>query len=188
MDPILYPRRRNLNHTSPWGVEYPEYFLTICCRTMGLNQLCRRGVGEGILNSARHYHEIGKWYCEFMILMPDHLHALITPGRKASLKDVVRSFKSWTAKTCGVFWQAGFFDHRLRGGFSAEQKWKYVAENPVRGGLVKESGEWPWKFIGRTNRPGRAEPPARPIVDSSPEPPHRRMGTIRPTEFPTTQA
>ena len=166
MNPILYPRRRHLNHFTPWGVEYPEFFITLCCASKGLNQLCCEGVGEAVLNAARHYHVIGRWHCELMVLMPDHLHALVTPGRKTSLKDVVRSFKSWTAKICHVSWQAGFFDHRLRDGASAMQKWKYVNENPVRAGFVQDVDSWPWKFVGRA---GRAEPLARPIVDSTPK-------------------
>jgi putative transposase len=159
MDPVLYPRRRHLNHSSPWGVEYPEFFLTICCREMGSNQLCRQGVGERVLQAARNYHEIGKWHCELMVLMPDHLHALISLGRMACLDQVIRSFKSWTAKDTGVIWQTGFFDHRLRDGSSAAQKWKYVNKNPVRAGLVKSSEEWPWSFIGEADLHGRAGRP-----------------------------
>jgi putative transposase len=39
-----------------------------------------------------------------------------------------------------------FFDHILRGEESYAEKWSYVRENPVRAGLVKEWGEWP--FVG----------------------------------------
>jgi len=159
MNPILYPQRRHLNHSTPWDLEYPEFFLTICCQPRGLNQLCRPGVGERVLGAARHYHQIGKWHCELMILMPDHLHALISPGRITCLDQMIRSFKSWTAKDTGIIWQTGFFDHRLRDGPSAAQKWKYVYENPVRAGLVKRSEEWPWRFIGGADRHGRAGRP-----------------------------
>ena len=154
MNTDLYPRRRHLDHSTPWGVEYPEFFITLCCRPRGLNQLCRPGVGERVLDAARYYHETERWCCELMTLMPDHLHALITPGRQVPLKNVVRSFKSWTAKCCDIDWQTGFFDHRLRDSISAQQKWKYVNENPVRAGFVQDADLWPWKFVGR---PGRAE-------------------------------
>ena len=157
MDPILYPQRRHLDHGTPWGLEYPEFFLTICCQPRGLNQLCHPGVGDRVLEAAHHYHVSGKWYCELMILMPDHLHAFITPGTGTSLKRVVRSFKSWTAKDTGVIWQTGFFDHRLRDGSSAAQKWKYVNENPVRAGLVPTPEQWPWRFVGRAGRPRPAD-------------------------------
>ena len=152
MDPILYPRRRNLDHSTPWGVEYPEYFITICCRKMGVDQLCKRDVGNGVLAAALHYHRLRRWHCELMVLMPDHLHALVTPLGHASIRQVVRSFKSWTAKEIQVVWQNGFFDHRLRDGPSAEQKWIYVNENPVRKGLIQNPEDWRWRFVGRGDR------------------------------------
>ena len=45
----------------------------------------------------------------------------------------------------GRVWQEEFFDHVLRSSESYGQKWDYVKENPVRAGLVKNSGEWPWQ-------------------------------------------
>ena len=153
MNPILYPRRRKLDHSTPRGIEYPEYFLTICCRKGGLNQLCRTGAGERVLEAARHYHKIRRWHCELMVLMPDHLHALVSPFGRASIDQIVRSFKSWTAKECQVKWQNGFFEHRLRDGASAEQKWMYVNENPVRRCFIHNPLEWPWRFTGRANHP-----------------------------------
>lgn len=42
------------------------------------------------------------------------------------------------------FWQPGFHDHLLRSAESYLQKWDYVRENAVRGGLVGDAGEWPY--------------------------------------------
>lgn len=41
-------------------------------------------------------------------------------------------------------WQKGFFDHLIRSNESHAEKWKYVMENPVRGGLVKRTEDWPY--------------------------------------------
>jgi putative transposase len=50
-------------------------------------------------------------------------------------------------------WQPGFFDHALRNDESYIQKWEYVRENPVRGGLVSLADDWPYQgefvFIDR---------------------------------------
>jgi len=68
-----------------------------------------------------------------------------------------------------VVWQNGFFEHRLRDGASAEQKWKYVNENPVRQGLIQNPKAWAWRFAGGSDRPvradhfGRADRPDQPI-------------------------
>ncbi len=42
-------------------------------------------------------------------------------------------------------WQSSAFHHRLRRDESYAQKWLYVQENPVRAGLAKEIGEWPYQ-------------------------------------------
>ena len=41
-------------------------------------------------------------------------------------------------------WQEGFFDHLLRSGESYAEKWDYVRMNPVRAGLCRDAGEWPY--------------------------------------------
>ena len=45
----------------------------------------------------------------------------------------------------GSLWQTEFFDRILRSGESYTQKWNYVRDNPVRDGLVMNSGDWPWQ-------------------------------------------
>ena len=45
----------------------------------------------------------------------------------------------------GNIWQEEFFDHVLRSSESYSQKWDYVRENPVRGGLVVSSDQWTWQ-------------------------------------------
>jgi REP element-mobilizing transposase RayT len=145
MDLILYPRRRNLDHSTPWDVEYPEYFLTICCRPMGTNQLCKNGQGEKILDLAQRYQETHRWHCSIALLMPDHLHAIVQIPQRLKLVSVVRSFKQAGAKQAGVLWQRGFFEHRIRDDESAQQKYRYIEMNPVRAGLVKKAEDWPWR-------------------------------------------
>jgi REP element-mobilizing transposase RayT len=146
MHPVLYPRRRNLDRSTPWGVEYPEYFITICCRKMGTNQLCQPSVRERVLGLIRKYQEIRRWHCAIALLMPDHLHAIVQIPQNLTLVSVVRSFKQACAKQAGVLWQKGVFEHRLRGNDSAQQKYRYIEMNPVRAGLVKRAEDWSWRI------------------------------------------
>ena len=41
-------------------------------------------------------------------------------------------------------WQAEFFDRVLRTHESYNGKWRYVIDNPVRAGLVREAEAWPY--------------------------------------------
>lgn len=84
--------------------------------------------------------------------MPDHVHLLVKIGSSdSSLKTAIAAWKSWTRKKLGLNWQQGFFEHRIRSDSELDLKFEYIANNPVRAGLVKKAEEWPWKlesFLG----------------------------------------
>jgi REP element-mobilizing transposase RayT len=93
--------------------------------------------------------------------MPDHIHVLVAPlNRDTPVGEFVALLKramrqeldaEWT-------WQSGSFDHLLRSNESAQQKWDYMRENPVRAGLVKHWEDWSYK-IGFTP----PNPPSGPL-------------------------
>jgi REP element-mobilizing transposase RayT len=96
------------------------------------------------LNSPQHGARVGRY-----VLMPDHLHLFVSVN-EISLSKWVKSLKNALSKSFRVLgyeaphWQKGFFDHLLRSGESYSQKWDYVRENPVRGGLVSATEDWPY--------------------------------------------
>src|SRR5437660_406202 len=90
------------------------------------------------------YAERGTWYLHLMLLMPDHLHALIGLDGDASLSYTIGSFKRATTKFAAAKWQRNFFDHRLRHDESFSEKAEYIRNNPVRAGLVRLASEWPY--------------------------------------------
>lgn len=65
---------------------------------------------------------------------------------------VIRNLKRFVAKHAGIRWQDGFFDHRLRGNESFEEKARYMRMNPVRAGLATQPEGWPYIWP----RPGNA--------------------------------
>jgi putative transposase len=94
------------------------------------------------------YDERGVWYLELMLLMPDHLHALVAIDGEASLSKITSDFKRATAKFGSIRWQRNFFDHRLRHDESLEEKAGYIRSNPVRAGLVQDPDGWNY-FLDR---------------------------------------
>lgn len=134
------PQRRTLHHAAPaWVQDSALYFITVCTLPRGVNQLCVPSVSGQVLKSAEHYQTTGKWWLKIFLLMPDHWHALVSVPKEESLPTVVRTWKSYQARTLGIKWQDGFFDHRLR---SDELKAEYIRMNPVRAGLAKRVEEW----------------------------------------------
>ena len=141
---ILFSHRKVLDHRPPPGIDAPEWFLTICTRPRGFNQLCRSKIAHGIMNLLLDYHRRGLWCLHLAVLMPDHLHAILSLPGARKLESVISSWKRLTAKLLKIRWQRGFFDHRLRSEASAQQKWKYILQNPVRAGLVSQTSVWPY--------------------------------------------
>ena len=95
--------------------------------------------------------------CETLafVLMPDHLHWLVTL-RGHSLDAVMRRFKSVSARevnrlrcVMGVpLWQAGYHDHALRAEEDLRAAARYLIGNPVRAGLVATVMDYPhWDAI-----------------------------------------
>ena len=141
------PKRSRLHHVPPpWVAEGSLFFITINCAPRGENQLCQPEIARPILDSAKFYHNELKWHCRLMLLMPDHLHALIAVPAKPGLKTTITRWKGYVAKTLGVRWQQDFFDHRLRDHWQAEEKTGYILNNPVRRGLCREAADWPHIF------------------------------------------
>jgi putative transposase len=140
--------RKRLDHTTHFAGRFGAiYFITICCDRRGVNQLCIDQTAAVLENTARIYHERGRWNLDLLFLMPDHLHALIGVDGQTSLSQLVADYKRITAKIAGVKWQRNFFDHRLRHDESLAEKFAYICQNPVRAGLIRRQNDWPYIFI-----------------------------------------
>jgi putative transposase len=100
-----------------------------------------------LFETARIYHERSRWHLDLLMLMPDHLHALVGVDGRDSLSQLIRDFKRITATLTNIEWQRNFFDHRLRRDESLIEKFAYICQNPVRAGLVQNEANWPYVFI-----------------------------------------
>lgn len=81
---------------------------------------------------------------------PDHVHLLVRGETdRADLQEFVRVWKQCTGfhvkREHGIrLWQRGYYAHVLRSGESAEQKARYILENPVRAGLAVSPEDYRW--------------------------------------------
>ncbi|HEY4300238.1 MAG TPA: transposase [Candidatus Didemnitutus sp.] len=158
------PQRDKLPHEVPaWVRQGADFFLTICCRMREENQLCHPEVAKTIFEAVDYRQNAGRWYVHLLLLMPDHLHAIVSfPGRERMVR-VVANFKEVTAKRAGIRWQRDFFDHRLRREESFEEKAAYIRRNPVRKGLIGDETKWPWRWRTAEGRSGGPGGPALPV-------------------------
>jgi REP element-mobilizing transposase RayT len=146
----------SLPHQVPLWVDPNKetYFITINCRTRGQNQLARPEVANPLFETVRHRQETFLWWPHLFLLMPDHLHALLSfPPSGKPLRTVVSKWKEWTAKQLRISWQEDFFEHRLRKEESRREKANYILENPVRARLITHSEAWPFVYFGTGQKP-----------------------------------
>jgi putative transposase len=145
----FHPRNR-LPHGIPlWVDPHREiYFITINCAVRGENQLAKPEVAERIFETVIHRQEKFIWWPHLFLLMPDHLHALLSfPPSHKPIRLRITKWKEWTAKECSIRWQSDFFEHRLRRDESRREKANYILENPVRENLVAHTEDWPFVYF-----------------------------------------
>jgi len=104
-------------------------------------------LGQALLESAEFYQQKQRWQITLFLLMPDHLHALLSFPRNQSMSEVTSDSKRFHTAKNRVVWQEGYFDHRLRNDERGEQlsaKMNYIRQNPVAAGLCAKAEDWPW--------------------------------------------
>jgi len=93
--------------------------------------------------------ERGAYLLHEFVLMPDHLHLLITPSHEMSLEKAIQLIKGGSSflinKSRGAkmeIWQSGFHDWTIRDGADFDAKSHYIRMNPVVAKLVERCEDW----------------------------------------------
>ena len=90
-------------------------------------------------------------------VMPDHVHLLVELG-DTPLSRCMQILKSRSSRKLGELglvgklWQAGYYDHCLRGDEDLQMQARYILENPLRAGLAMCVDEYPysWSVWGKS--------------------------------------
>lgn len=147
-----YGYRRRLPH---YEKDDRALFVTFraCCQ-----DLLSEGARDLVLRQCLHDHGT-KASFHAVVVMPDHVHLLLTPLRDQdgyfySLIETLQGIKGTSAHSVnrllgrsGPVWQDESFDHVLRGSGSLREKVEYIRQNPVRRRLVQSSEEYPWLWV-----------------------------------------
>jgi putative transposase len=158
-----FPQR--LHHELPTWVN-PEgtvFHVRIRAAPENLEDLTNENLAPKLLASAIEYAKRQVWWPALFLIMPDHIHGLLSFATTRRMSRVVGDWKKWHHVRHGVHWQENFFDHRLRRDESLEQKALYIRRNPVVKGLCSTPEEWPWFLdnaavrtaLGGTRAPAR---------------------------------
>ena len=141
------PRPKVLGHlVPPWVENGATFFITICLQPRGENQLCHDDVAAVLFETTAYREQQHQWHCRLMLLMPDHLHALIAFPADTDMRATLTAFKRYVSSRAPrpITWQRDFFDHRIRDHENLDQKYDYIRQNPVRAGLIQQAEDWPY--------------------------------------------
>jgi REP element-mobilizing transposase RayT len=142
--------RRQLPHLQ---CDHKQHFVTFCTDRRWVLPERVRSI---VLECCRHDNGT-KFDLRVVVVMPDHVHMIFTPlvnqsaMEVCSLAEIMDAVKRASAHRVnkvlgrkGRVWQPESFDHVLRSSENLDAKIVYLAENPVRAGLVRDWVEYPW--------------------------------------------
>ena len=181
------PTRKQLDHRGPLSIDVSAawYFITICAeghkawkmtnpdgragapRTPSMfggagaprtpNPPTFDSIARVLLQHAREYHQMGKWFIPLFLVMPDHLHFIVKAANwrggdgvrggggvrgAPALPRLIANWKHWLTANYGIRFQANFWDTRLRNEEHYAEKFRYICNNPVRKGLCGTARDW----------------------------------------------
>lgn len=117
-----------------------------------------KGLGSAVLQhpavanlvqQALLWFDAEKYKLHAWVIMPNHVHVLITPNEGYSLAEITHSWKSVTAKQInvllgktGTLWQRESFERAIRNEIHFRDSIYYIEYNPVKAGLCVKPHLW----------------------------------------------
>jgi REP-associated tyrosine transposase len=105
---------------------------------------------EILVQTMLRYRLQGAYLLHEFVVMPNHLHLLLTPSPITSLERAVQLIKGGSSHTIHKerensvkIWQEGFHDWTIRDARDWQAKVEYIRLNPVRARLADDPKDWP---------------------------------------------
>ena len=143
-----------LRHASARSVLSPNrtFFVTTKC-SIGRRLLQSERNATLFIEVLRSYVGAKKFQVHDFVVMQDHVHLLLTVGPDMTIERAMQYVKggfSYRLKKetgyAGEVWQRGYSEVRVEDERSFEEHRRYIAENPVKAGLVDSAEEFPFCF------------------------------------------
>jgi REP element-mobilizing transposase RayT len=127
---------------APYGVKTFHVRLGISGRENA--PMADPGLANALIAAARRHHELGRWWCELILVMPDHIHAILSVGALTGLSGSMNPWKRETSLALGFSWREEHIEDRIWRRSDADERFWYVRHNPVARGLCDADEDWPF--------------------------------------------
>lgn len=114
----------------------------------GSCMLRHESVARVVCENLLHFDQV-KYKLHAWVIMPNHVHTLITPVNGFLLSQIVHSWKSFTSKKAnellnrrGEFWRRDYFDRLIRDEKHYVKTVEYIHNNPVKASLCLAPEDW----------------------------------------------
>lgn len=89
------------------------------------------------------------FYVAGYVVMPEHVHLLLTEPAAAPLSKAIQALKQSVSRSLALrapepFWQARYYDFNVWSNDKRIEKLRYIHRNPVTRGLVGRPEDWEW--------------------------------------------
>ncbi len=95
------------------------------------------------------YERQGRFRLHAFVLMPEHVHLLLTPATDITLERAMQFIKGGYSHAAGIelgrkgeVWLRGFTDHRIRDAGDFADHRIYIHQNPVERRLVESASQY----------------------------------------------
>jgi len=106
---------------------------------------------ELLLDTLQHYRREGHYKLHAFVVMPDHIHLLLTP-QEITLERALMLIKGGFSRRLGSklpAWQRGFADRRIRDREDFITHRDYIHNNPVRARICRLPEDYPYSSAFR---------------------------------------
>jgi len=136
-----------LTHRTGFGWTY--FVTTKAWQNVAVFQV--REIAEIVISKMLEYRGKGNYLLHEFVLMPNHLHLLLTPVDSCSLEKAFQLIKGGSSheihrvrENKSPIWQSGFHESRVRDWNDYKSKIDYIHFNPVAAKLVERPQDWPY--------------------------------------------
>lgn len=144
MEPVYRPGHPALRRFRPSRAESLHFLTTNLVK--GGRGLERPEIREELMIRWRVLEATGLWAVRTAVVMPDHVHLLVTLGGSTPLAHIMRLFKgtlSVRLRLHGLCWQEGFHDHELHASEPLLPIFLHLFLTPYRADLAEPPQQWP---------------------------------------------